>query len=90
MIEQKEDALAKLEEAKLHVAYLKEKTAWIKTFWRTALQTQPILPYGDRIQQMHGDVFYSRSDARKGRELLRNLMEGIDRTIHVRYIVYTR
>ncbi|CAI6062179.1 MerR family transcriptional regulator [Cohnella sp. JJ-181] len=55
----KDAALAKLEEAKRHVAHLEEKTALYQTILeqRTPDTTNPA--NWARIQYMHGDVFYS-------------------------------
>lgn len=65
MMEHKEDALAKLEEAKQHVAHLEEKTALYQDILenRSPDTTNPV--HWDRILHMHGDVFYSPSAARK-------------------------
>lgn len=46
MMEHKEAALIKLEEAKQHVAHLEQKRLYIRPFWSTALQTRPILATG--------------------------------------------
>ncbi|SDD84179.1 DNA-binding transcriptional regulator, MerR family [Paenibacillus sp. UNCCL117] len=61
MMEHKEAALANLEEAKLHVAHLEEKTALYQAILenRSPDTTNPAL--WDRIQHMHGDVFYKVS-----------------------------
>jgi DNA-binding transcriptional MerR regulator len=59
MMEHKEAALAKLEEAKLHVAHLEEKTALYQAILehRSPDTTNP----GNwaKMQHMHSDVFYS-------------------------------
>ncbi|WP_372631502.1 MerR family transcriptional regulator [Cohnella sp.] len=61
MKEHKKTALAKLEEAKRHVAHLEEKTALYQAILehRTPDTTNP----GDwhRIRHMHAEVFYSPS-----------------------------
>ncbi|WP_151733390.1 MerR family transcriptional regulator ['Paenibacillus yunnanensis' Narsing Rao et al. 2020] len=64
MMEHKEAALAKLEEAKLHVAHLEEKTALYQAILenRSPDTTNPAL--WDSIQHMHGEVFYSSSARR--------------------------
>jgi len=64
MMEHKEAALVKLEEAKRHIAHLEEKTALYQAILehRSPDTTNPA--NWDRIQHMHGDVFYSPS-ARK-------------------------
>ncbi|GIO85617.1 MerR family transcriptional regulator [Paenibacillus faecis] len=61
MMEHKEAALMKLEEAKRHVAHLEEKTALYQAILehRSPDTTNPA--NWDRIQHMHGDVFYSPS-----------------------------
>ena len=65
MMEHKEDALAKLEEAKQHVAHLEEKTALYQDILENRSPDTTNPAHWDRIQHMHGDVFYSRSAARK-------------------------
>ncbi|MCK1999563.1 MerR family transcriptional regulator [Psychrobacillus psychrodurans] len=64
MMEHKEDALAKLEEAKLHVAHLEEKTALYQDILENRSPDTTNPAHWDRIQHMHGDVFYSRSATR--------------------------
>lgn len=64
MMEHKEAALARLEEAKLHVAHLEEKTALYQAILENRSPDTTNPANWDRIQYMHGDVFYSRS-ARK-------------------------
>ncbi|MCM3633498.1 MerR family transcriptional regulator [Paenibacillus camelliae] len=61
MMEHKEAALAKLEEAKRHVEHLEEKTALYQAILehRSPDTTNPA--NWDRIQHMHGDVFYKAS-----------------------------
>ncbi len=61
MMEQKEAALAKLEEAKLHIAHLEEKTALYQAILehRSPDTTNP--GNWNRIRHMHSDVFYSPS-----------------------------
>ncbi|WP_019912492.1 MerR family transcriptional regulator [Paenibacillus sp. HW567] len=61
MMEHKEAALAKLEEAKLHVAHLEQKTALYQAILehRSPDTTNPGI--WDKIQHMHCDVFYSPS-----------------------------
>lgn len=61
MMEHKEAALAKLEEAKQHVDHLEEKTALYQAILehRSPDTTNPA--NWDRIQHMHGDVFYKAS-----------------------------
>ena len=49
MMEHKKVALAKLEEAKQHVAHLEEKPPYIKPFWSTALQTRRTLAIGTKF-----------------------------------------
>lgn len=70
MQEHKEAALAKLEEAKLHVAHLEEKTALYQAILerRSPDTTNPA--YWDRIQHMHGDVFYSPRQARRTQQVI--------------------
>jgi len=70
MMEHKEAALAKLEEAKLHVAHLEEKTVLYQAILehRSPDTTNP--GNWDRIQHMHSDVFYSPT-AGKVREVTR-------------------
>jgi DNA-binding transcriptional MerR regulator len=59
MMKHKEEALARLEEAKRHVAHLEEKTALYQAILegRSPDTTNPLS--WDRIRHMHGDVFYS-------------------------------
>ncbi|WP_433939881.1 MerR family transcriptional regulator [Paenibacillus lautus] len=64
MMEHKEAALAKLEEAKQHVAHLEEKTALYQAILEKRSPDTMNPAHWGRIQHMHGDVFYSRS-ARK-------------------------
>lgn len=64
MMEHKEAALAKLEEAKQHVAHLEEKTALYQAILENRSPDTTNPAHWERIQYMHGDVFYSRS-ARK-------------------------
>ncbi len=64
MMEHKEAALARLEEAKLHVAHLEEKTALYQDILENRSPDTTNPANWERIQYMHGDVFYSRS-ARK-------------------------
>jgi len=61
MKEHKEAALAKLEEAKRHVAHLEEKTALYQAILenRTPDTTNP--GNWDKIRHMHAEVFYSPS-----------------------------
>ena len=61
MMKHKEAALARLEEAKRHVAHLEEKVALYQTILegRSPDTTNPL--NWDRIRHMHGDVFYSPS-----------------------------
>lgn len=64
MMEHKEAALAKLEEAKQHVAHLEEKTVLYQAILENRSPDTTNPAHWDRIQHMHSDVFYSRS-ARK-------------------------
>ncbi|MCH1643241.1 MerR family transcriptional regulator [Paenibacillus timonensis] len=59
MMEHKEAALAKLEQAKRHVAHLEEKTELYQAILehRSPDTTNPA--NWDRIRHMHSDVFYS-------------------------------
>jgi DNA-binding transcriptional MerR regulator len=59
MMKHKEEALARLEEAKRHVAHLEEKTALYEAILagRSPDTTNPL--NWERIRHMHGDVFYS-------------------------------
>lgn len=59
MMKHKEAALAKLEEAKQHVAHLEEKTVLYQAILehRSPDTTNP--GNWDKIQHMHSDVFYS-------------------------------
>ncbi|WP_127583620.1 MerR family transcriptional regulator [Paenibacillus koleovorans] len=61
MMEHKETALAKLEEAKRHVVHLEEKTALYQAILehRTPDTTNP--GSWDKVRHMHAEVFYSRS-----------------------------
>ncbi|MOA31286.1 HTH-type transcriptional regulator AdhR [compost metagenome] len=61
MMEHKEAALAKLEEAKQHVAHLEQKTALYQDILehRSPDTTNP--GNWDKIKHMHADVFYSPS-----------------------------
>ncbi|OAS22119.1 MerR family transcriptional regulator [Paenibacillus oryzisoli] len=61
MMEHKEDALVKLEEAKQHVAHLEQKTALYQAILenRSLDTTNP--GNWERIKHMHSDVFYSSS-----------------------------
>src|SRR5690606_13338730 len=61
MMEHKEAALAKLEEAKRHIAHLEEKTILYQDILehRTPDMTNP--SNWDKILHMHSDVFYSPS-----------------------------
>jgi len=61
MMKHKEEALAKLEEIKRHIAHLEEKTALYEAVLagRAPDTTNPA--NWDRIRHMHGDVFYSPS-----------------------------
>lgn len=61
MMEHKEDALVKLEEAKLHVAHLEQKTALYQDILqrRTLDTTNP--SNWEKIKHMHSDVFYTPS-----------------------------
>jgi len=61
MMKHKEEALARLEEAKRHVAHLEEKTALYEAILagRSPDTTNPA--HWDRIRHMHGDVFYNPS-----------------------------
>ncbi|RIX60295.1 MerR family transcriptional regulator [Paenibacillus nanensis] len=61
MMEHKEAALAKLEEAKQHVAHLEEKTTLYQAILehRTLDTTNPA--NWERVQHMHSDVFYKAS-----------------------------
>lgn len=62
MMKHKEEALARLEEAKRHVEHLEEKTALYQTILegRSPDTANPL--NWDRIRHMHGDVFYSPAD----------------------------
>ncbi|MDO7908738.1 MerR family transcriptional regulator [Paenibacillus sp. JX-17] len=64
MMEHKKAALAKLEEARQHIAHLEEKTVLYQAMLnhRSPDTTNP--GNWDRIQHMHGDVFY-KPTARK-------------------------
>lgn len=59
MMKHKEDALAKLEELKRHIAHLEEKTALYEAILdgRSPDTTNP--GNWDRIRHMHRDVFFS-------------------------------
>ncbi len=61
MMEHKESARMKLEEAKRHMAHLEEKTDLYQAIMehRSLDTTNPV--NWSRIQHMHGDVFYSPS-----------------------------
>ncbi|CQR58016.1 MerR family transcriptional regulator [Paenibacillus riograndensis] len=61
MMEHKEAALVKLEEAKRHVAHLEQKTALYQAILehRSPDTANPV--NWDKIQHMHADVFYSPS-----------------------------
>ena len=61
MMEHKEEALNKLEEAKLHIAHLEEKTVLYQAILegRSPDTTNP--GNWDQIKHIHGDVFYSPS-----------------------------
>jgi len=61
IMEHKDAALAKLEEARRHVAHLEEKTALYQAILehRSPDTTNP--GNWDRIQHMHADVFYASS-----------------------------
>lgn len=61
MMEHKEAALAKLEEAKQHVAHLEEKTALYQAILENRSPDTMNPAHWGRIQHMHGDVFYSSS-----------------------------
>jgi DNA-binding transcriptional MerR regulator len=61
MMEHKEDALVKLEEAKLHVAHLEQKTALYQDILqRRSLDTTNPSNW-EKIKHMHSDVFYTPS-----------------------------
>lgn len=64
MMEHKEAALVKLEEAKRHVAHLEEKTALYQAILehRSPDTTNPA--NWDRIRHMHAEVFYSSSEGK--------------------------
>ncbi|MEK3732881.1 MULTISPECIES: MerR family transcriptional regulator [Paenibacillus] len=64
MMEHKEAALAKLEEAKRHVAHLVEKTALYQGILENRSPDTMNPAHWDRIQHMHGDVFYSSAARR--------------------------
>ncbi|MNI72901.1 HTH-type transcriptional regulator AdhR [compost metagenome] len=61
MMEHKEAALVKLEEAKRHIDHLEQKTALYQDILehRSPDTTNPV--NWDKIQHMHADVFYSPS-----------------------------
>lgn len=61
MMEHREEALAKFEEAKQHLAHLEEKTALYQAIMenRSLDTTNPA--NWDRIKHMHSDVFYASS-----------------------------
>ncbi|WP_154894128.1 MerR family transcriptional regulator [Paenibacillus illinoisensis] len=61
MMEHREAALAKFEEAKQHLAHLEEKTTLYQAIMenRSLDTTNPA--NWDRIKHMHGDVFYASS-----------------------------
>ncbi|MFP4976602.1 MerR family transcriptional regulator [Paenibacillus sp. CN-4] len=61
IMEHKEAALIKLEEAKRHIAHLEQKTALYQAILegRSIDTTNPA--NWEKIQYMHGDVFYSPS-----------------------------
>ena len=61
MMEHKEAALAKLEEAKRHVAHLEEKTALYQAILEHRSPDTMNPGNWDRMQYMHSDVFYSPS-----------------------------
>ncbi|PZD96558.1 MerR family transcriptional regulator [Paenibacillus sambharensis] len=65
MMEHKEAALAKLEEAKRHVAHLEEKTTLYQAILDNRAPDTTNPANWERIQHMHSDVFYSAA-ARKG------------------------
>jgi len=66
MMKHKEEALARLEEAKRHVAHLEEKTALYQAILKGRSPDTTNPANWDRIQHMHGDVFY-RPAGRDGR-----------------------
>ncbi|WP_328800809.1 MerR family transcriptional regulator [Paenibacillus sp. LX16] len=68
MMEHKEAALVKLEEAKQHVAHLEQKTALNQAILEHRSPDTANPGNWDKIQHMHSDVFYSPS-VRKSRDL---------------------
>lgn len=61
MMEHKEAALIKLEEAKLHVAHLEQKTTLYQAILENRSPDTTNPGNWDKIQHLHADVFYSSS-----------------------------
>jgi hypothetical protein len=61
MIEHRESALAKLEEAKRHVAHLEEKTALYQAILENRAPDTTNPATWEKVRHMHADVFYTRS-----------------------------
>ncbi|WP_017814525.1 MerR family transcriptional regulator [Paenibacillus shenyangensis] len=61
MMEHKESAKIKLEEAQRHIAHLEEKTELYQTILKGASLDMMNPRNWDRIQHMHSDVFYASS-----------------------------
>lgn len=59
MMEHKEDAIAKLEEAKRHIAHLEQKTALYQAILEQRSPDTMNPGNWDKIKHMHSDVFYS-------------------------------
>ncbi|AIQ48560.1 MerR family transcriptional regulator [Paenibacillus sp. FSL R7-0273] len=59
MMEHKEDALAKLEEAKQHIAHLEQKTELYQAILEQRSPDTMNPGNWDKIKHMHSDVFYS-------------------------------
>lgn len=59
MMEHQENAIAKLEEAKLHIAHMEQKTALYQAILEHRSPDTMNPGNWDKIKHMHSDVFYS-------------------------------
>ncbi|MDQ0230911.1 MerR family transcriptional regulator [Metabacillus malikii] len=65
MMDHKEDVLAKLEEAKQHIAYLEEKTTLYQDILKNNSPDTTNPAHWESVEHLHSDVFYSRTTAHK-------------------------